>query len=326
MTKDGASGASVGTEASASLRAHTIATLRSKLRIPAIAAPMFLVSGPNIVVAACRAGIVGSFPANNARTLDELDDWLGRIASATVNDRAPWAVNIMSHRSYLRTAEEMALVLKHRPPIVITALGNPKPLVAAIQGYGGLVVADVNSLSYARKAAAAGVDGLVLVAAGAGGHTGPLSAFAFVPAVREFFDGIVVLGGAIGSGRAIRAVQVLGADLAYLGTRLIAATESMAQPGYKQMLIDASADDVVLSASLTGIPANWLKGSLAAAGYDPADLGPKADIALGRPESDAKRWRDVWSAGQGAGAVTREEPVAAIVDALAREYDASRQT
>lgn len=301
-----------------------IATIKGRLRLPAIAAPMFLVSGPALVLAACRAGIVGSFPANNARTIAVLDQWLGEIAKATAELGAPWAINIMAHRSYQRTDEEMELVLKHKPPIVITALGSPKALVKAVQSYGGLVFADVNSLTYARKAADAGVDGLVLIAAGAGGHTGQLSAFAFVPAVRAFFDGAIVLGGAIGSGRAIRAAEVLGADFAYLGTRLIASEESIAHPDYKAMLIDSTADEIILSASLTGVPANWLKGSLIAAGYDPARMGPKAEIELGRPESaGAKRWRDVWSAGQGVGAVNGIEKVSAIVDQLALEYEAA---
>lgn len=215
----------------------------------------------------------------------------------------------------------MALVLKHKPPIVITALGSPKELVQAVQAYGGMVFADVNSLTYARKAADAGVDGLVLISAGAGGHTGALSAFAFVPAVREFFDGVIVLGGAIGSGQAVRAAEILGADFAYLGTRLIASEESLAHPDYKSMLIDASADEIILSASLTGVPANWLKGSLVAAGFDPGKMGAKAEIDLGRPENnDAKRWKDVWSAGQGVGAVRGVEHVADIIDQLVGEY------
>jgi len=298
----------------------SLEAIKSRLRIPAIAAPMFLVSGPDLVLAACRAGIIGSFPANNARTIEELDAWMTRISAELTADDAPWAINIMVHRTYERTAEEMELVMKHRPPIVITALGSPKQIVAAIQSYGGMVFADVNSLTYARKAASVGVDGLVLVSAGAGGHTGPLSAFAFVPAVREFFDGIIVLGGAIGTGRAIRAAEILGADFAYLGTRLIASQESIAHADYKQMLIEASADEIVLSASLTGVPANWLKGSLVAAGYDPTQMGPAAVIELGRPETtQAKRWRDVWSAGQGVGAVRGIETVGDIVDGLVEE-------
>ncbi len=298
-----------------------IGSIKARLRLPAIAAPMFLVSGPELVLAACKSGIIGSFPANNARTIEILDEWLGEIAAATAETKAPWAINIMVHRSYERTGEEMALVLKHKPPIVITALGSPKELVQAVQAYGGMVFADVNSLTYARKAADAGVDGLVLISAGAGGHTGALSAFAFVPAVREFFDGVIVLGGAIGSGQAVRAAEILGADFAYLGTRLIASEESLAHPDYKSMLIDASADEIILSASLTGVPANWLKGSLVAAGFDPGKMGAKAEIDLGRPENnDAKRWKDVWSAGQGVGAVRGVEHVADIIDQLVGEY------
>ncbi|MEO8114519.1 MAG: nitronate monooxygenase, partial [Phenylobacterium sp.] len=211
----------------------SLEAIKQRLRLPAIAAPMFLVSGPDLVLAACRAGIIGSFPANNARTIEELDQWMTRIVADLAEADAPWAINIMVHRTYERTAEEMELVLKHRPPIVITALGSPKPLVAAIQGYGGLVFADVNSLTYARKAADAGVDGLVLVAAGAGGHTGQIAGFAFAPAVREVFGGTIVLGGGIGTRRPLRAARLLGADLAYLGTRLIACAESLAVPAYK---------------------------------------------------------------------------------------------
>ena len=296
------------------------AHIAERLRLPAIAAPMFLVSGVDMVLAACKAGIIGSFPANNARSLDELDAWLGTIAATLPADAPPWAMNIMVHRSYARWEEELELVLKHRPPIVITALGSPSAVVDAIHGYGGLVYADVNSLTFAHKAAATGVDGLILVAAGAGGHTGPISGFAFAPAVREWFEGTIVLGGGIGSGQAIRAAQMLGADLAYLGTRLIACEESLAVPGYKQMLVEASAEDIVTSAALTGMPANWLKASLLAAGYDAEGLKTKTEINLGRPEDAAKRWRDVWSAGHGAGQVKAIEPLSAIVDRLATEY------
>jgi len=300
-----------------SLPAH----IAERLRLPAIAAPMFLVSGVEMVLAACKAGIVGSFPANNARSLDELDAWMATISATLPADAPPWAMNIMVHRSYARWEEELELVLKHRPPIVITALGSPAAVVEAIHGYGGLVYADVNSLTFAQKAAKTGVDGLILVASGAGGHTGPISGFAFAPAVREWFDGTIVLGGGIGSGRAVRAARVLGADLAYLGTRLIACAESMAVPGYKQMLVDASAEDIVTSAALTGMPANWLKASLLAAGYDSEGLKAKAEINLGRPEDAAKRWRDVWSAGHGAGQVKAIEPMAAIIDELAADYE-----
>ncbi len=305
-----------------SLPAH----FAERLRLPAIAAPMFLVSGVDMVLAACKAGIIGSFPGNNARSLDELDRWLATINATLPSDAPPWAMNIMVHRSYARWEEELELVLKHRPPIVITALGSPATVVDAIHGYGGLVFADVNSLTFAHKAAATGVDGLILVASGAGGHTGPISGFAFAPAVREWFQGTLVLGGGIGSGRAVRAAQVLGADLAYLGTRLIACEESLAVPGYKQMLVDATAEDIVTSAALTGMPANWLKASLLAAGYDAEGLKAKAEINLGRPEDAAKRWRDVWSAGHGAGEVKAIEPLGAIVDEMVADYERAGRT
>lgn len=297
--------------------------VKPRLRVPAIAAPMFLVSGPDLVLAACRAGIVGSFPANNARTIEVLDEWMARIAGELASSDIPWAVNVVVHRTYQRTAEEMELVLKYKPPIVIAALGSPAAIVDAVHSYGGCVLADVASLPYARKAAAAGVAGLVLVAAGAGGHTGALSAFAFVPAVREFFDGIIVLGGAIGSGQAIRAAELLGADFAYLGTRLIASDESAAAADYKRMVVDSSVDDIVQSAAISGMNGNWLRGSLLATGYDPDQLGPTANIELGRPETTAaKRWRDVWSAGQGVGAVTAMQTVSNIVRQLELEYQA----
>lgn len=305
-----------------SLPAH----IAERLRLPAIAAPMFLVSGVDMVLAACKAGIIGSFPGNNARSLDELDQWLATINATLPAHAPPWAMNIMVHRSYARWEEELELVLKHRPPIVITALGSPATVVDAIHGYGGLVFADVNSLTFAHKAAATGVDGLILVASGAGGHTGPISGFAFAPAVREWFEGTLVLGGGIGSGRAVRAAQVLGADLAYLGTRLIACEESLAVPGYKQMLVEATAEDIVTSAALTGMPANWLKASLLAAGYDTEGLKAKAEINLGRPEDAAKRWRDVWSAGHGAGEVKAIEPLGAIVSEMVADYERAGRT
>lgn len=303
----------------------TVADIKSKLRIPAIAAPMFLVSGPDLVLAAKRSGIIGSFPANNARTIDVLDEWFDRIGKTQTPESPPWAVNIMVHRTYSRMQEEMDLVIKHRVPIVITALGSPAAVVDQVHSYGGIVLADVNSVTFAQKAAATGVDGLVLVAAGAGGHTGQISGFAFAPAVREFFKGIVVLGGAIGTGQAVRAAELLGADFAYLGTRFISSAESMAPEAYKNMLIDSNAEDIILSAALTGVPANWLRGSLIAAGLDPKNMPEKKAMDLGRPEdSTVKRWKDVWSAGQGVGSIHSIETVAEIVDKLVAEYKAVR--
>jgi nitronate monooxygenase len=297
--------------------------LRRGLKLPAIAAPMFLVSGPEMVLAAHRAGIVGSFPANNARSLEDLERWLAQISSSVDPAGPPWAINIMVHRSYARWQEELALVQRYRVPLVISALGSPAAIVEPVHSYGGWVFADVNSLSFARKAAATGVDGLILVSAGAGGHTGQLAGFAFAPAVREFFNGVIVLAGGIGSGQAIRAAELLGADLAYLGTRLIACQESLAEPAYKSMLVEAHADDIVLSAALTGVPANWLRQSLIAAGYDPANMPERAPMQLGRPEDEGrKRWKEVWSAGHGVDAIHAMEPLGNIISQLRKEYQA----
>jgi nitronate monooxygenase len=299
-------------------------------RLPVIAAPMFLVSGPDLVLASCRAGVVGSFPAPNARTLEDLDAWMARLvtelAAAKVAESqrriGPWAANIVVHRSYARRTAELELILKHRPPIVITALGSPRDVIEGVHAYGGLVLADVNSVSFARKAADTGVDGLVLVAAGAGGHTGQISGFAFVEAVRAFWDKLVVLGGGISTGRGVRAAQTLGADLAYLGTRFIATTESLASDDYRQMLVDSSVDDIVTSAALTGVPANWLRASLLRNGFDAEALAKKAAVNFTDPHG-AKAWKDTWSAGQGVGMVRKVLPTAALVDQLVAEYAAA---
>lgn len=297
-------------------------SISRRLRLPVIAAPMFLVSGPDMIIASCRAGIIGAFPANNARNVEELKTCLDLISTGVRAEDAPWAMCVLAHRSYTRKAEELELLQQYQPPIVITALGSPAGIVQVVHDYGGLVFADVNSLTLARKAAAAGVDGMVLVSAGAGGHTGQIAGFAFVPAVREFFDGIIILAGAISDGMAVRAARVLGADLAYVGTRLIASCESRAVTGYKQMLLDANAEDIVCSDALTGVPANWLKPSLIAAGLDPAQPAHKASIDFGSPEqAEAKRWRDVWSAGHGVGAVKKIEPIGSIIETMIAEYE-----
>lgn len=299
--------------------------LNRNLALPAIAAPMFLVSGPDMVIAACKAGIIGSFPTPNARTNAILEDWLDQIAGglAADPDAAPWAVNLVVHPSNDRLPADLASVIRHRAPLVITALGSPARVVEAVHGYGGLVFADVNSVGFARKAAAAGVDGLVLVAAGAGGHTGQTTGFAFVEEVRQFWDGPIVLGGAISTGQAIRAAEVLGADLAYLGTALIAAEESLAADAYKDMVVAAGAEDIVPSKGITGVTANWLKASLVAAGYDPARMPEDKQPNFENAQDDAKAWKNVWSAGQGVGAVRGREPLARIVARLKLEYDAA---
>ncbi|GAB3273231.1 NAD(P)H-dependent flavin oxidoreductase [Parahaliea aestuarii] len=296
----------------------------SRLRIPAFQAPMFLQSGPDMVIAACKAGMVGSFPSLNTRTTEQLEEWLQRItAELDPATDAPWAINLMMHRSNARRDEDLALAVKYRAPIVISALGSPRDAVEAVHSYGGSIYADVINVSFARKAIAAGVDGLVLVAAGAGGHTGQLSGFAFVEEVRRFWDGPIVLGGGISSGRAIRAAEVLGATYAYLGTRFIATNESMAVDEYKQMLVAASGEDIICSDALTGVKANWLRGSLVQAGYDPENMPASGDIDITRSAGDSKRWRDVWAAGQGAGAIDEILPVAELVERLVSEYRAT---
>lgn len=302
--------------------------LFSNLRLPAMAAPMFLVSGPDLVVASCKAGIVGTFPTPNARTAEILEAWLEDITIRLAGDEsaAPWAANLVVHRSNTRLADDLALVKKYKAPLIITALGSPKEIVEEVHAYGGLVFADVNSVAFARKAAAAGVDGLVLVAAGAGGHTGQMTGFSFVPAVREFFDGPIVLGGGLMDGRGIRAAEVLGADFAYLGTRFIAAEESLASADYKHMLTEVTADDLVPTRAVTGVLANWLRPTLERAGYDVAMLEEKPNIDFTDPQGEARRWANVWSAGQGVGAVKEVEPVAAIVKWLEEDYRAAMKT
>jgi nitronate monooxygenase len=287
-------------------RAERLKTLTRDMRIPLVAAPMFLVSGPELVLAACRAGIAGSFPAPNARTIETLDDWLRQIATghaqaamASPGRVGPWALNLVTHSSYDRLPAELELVDRHRPPLVITALGSPAAAVKHVHAYGGAVFADVSSLAFARKAAAAGVDGLVLVAAGAGGHTGKVSPFAFVEAVREFYDGIVVLGGSIGHGGAVRAAELLGADLAYAGTPFIVAEESLAAADYRDMVVRASFEDLVLTRTFTGADAWYLRESIVAAGLDPDALVGKERMDWSNSQGQLKAWKNIWSAGQG---------------------------
>lgn len=295
-------------------------TLYSNLVLPVIAAPMFLVSGPRLVKACCRAGIIGSFPFPNARTIAVLDGWLDEIKQEAKKTDTPFAVNLTTHRSYDRLADEVALIENHKPDIVITALGGPGPVLDVVHAFGGTVIADVNSVKYARKAAEKGADGLALVSAGAGGHTGHMSGFAFVSEVREFFDGLVVLAGGIGTGSAIRAAEVAGADLCYMGTRFIAAEESIASDDYKAMLVKAQFEDLILSDMLTGAKAYYLRQSLEKMGYDPDNLTAGSGMDLSSSQAQIKAWRDVWSAGHGVGSVNRISSVAEIVEELKQQY------
>ncbi|MBK8527497.1 MAG: nitronate monooxygenase [Rubrivivax sp.] len=302
------------------------------LRLPVVAAPMFLVSGPEMVLAACKAGIVGAFPNANARPIATLGAWMQTITEGLAAARAadpdaaigPWAVNLMTHKSNTRMPEDLELIAKYQPPIVITALGSPKPAIDVVHGYGGIVLADVVSLKLAHKAVDAGANGLACVSAGAGGHTGTLSPFAFVSAIRQFFDGLVVIGGGIADGFGVAGAIAAGADLVYMGTRFIATRESMAPDAYKQMLVDCSVEDLVISAGLTGTPASWLKPSLCNAGLDPENLPPTPERNYDANRSlKARRWVDTWTAGHGLGAIRSVVPLAEVVDGLEREHCAA---
>lgn len=311
----------------------SIADRLKSLRLPAIAAPMFLVSSPELVIATCRAGIVGSFPAPNLRTSAELGGWIAQIKTGLQADSpgdwpvAPWALNLVTHSTSPRLQGDLEQVAEHQPPIVITALGSPRPVIPTVHGYGGLVFADVISENLARKAVDAGADGLVLVCSGAGGHTGDLSPLVFVERVRRFFDGHIVLAGAINTGDAILAAQVLGADLAYLGTAFIPAEESLAPDDYRQMLIDCGPTDLMVTRAFTGARASMLVPSMIRKGLDPAEIETRVAKFnfTGRKDESVKPWSGIWGAGQGVGRIERVEPAAAIVDRLATEYAAARR-
>lgn len=303
------------------------------LRLPVVAAPMFLISGPDLVLAACRAGIVGAFPTPNARPISQLFQWMQQITEGLAKARevlgndllGPWCANLVTHSSNTRLAEDLELIAKFKPPIVVTALGSPKPAIEVVHAYGGVVYADVINLTLARKAVQAGADGLACVSAGAGGHTGFLSPFAFVRAVREFYDGTVILGGGISDGWGVAGAIASGADLVYMGTSYIATQESMAAQAYKQMLVDCTADDLLISAGLTGTPASWLKPSLRANGLDPDNMPAAPDRRYDSNQSIAgKKWMDVWAAGQGVGQIKSVRPLAKVVEQLANEYEAAR--
>ena len=306
----------------------TTSTLFS-LRLPVFAAPMFLISGPELVLAACRAGIVGAFPTPNARPIEMLDAWMKQITEGLAQARdaqpastlGPWCANLVTHSSNTRLVEDLALVARYKPPLVVTALGSPRPAIEVVHAYGGQVFADVISIGLAKKAVAAGADGLACVSAGAGGHTGFLSPFAFVGAVREFFDGPIVVGGGISDGWGIAGAMACGADYVYMGTRFIPVSESLAAPAYKQMLVDSTVDDLIVSAGVTGTSASWLKASLRANGMDPDNMPEAPQRQYDSSQSfKGKKWVDVWAAGQGVGAIKAVEPVAVVVERLAQEY------
>lgn len=307
--------------------------LKSRMSLPVIAAPMFIVSQPELVIAQCTSGFLGSFPALNARPPELLDEWLTTIEAALTKHQAahpeakvaPFAVNQIIHQSNDRLDRDLDACVRHRVPVIITSLRAPNDVVSAVHAYGGVIFHDVISIRHAEKALEAGVDGLVLVCAGAGGHAGTLSPFALVREVRRFFDGPIALSGAITDGAGILAALAMGADFAYLGTRFIATREAVAPDGYKQMIVDSAAADIIYTPLFTGVPGNYLKKSVAAAGLDPDHL-PTADknsmnFGSSRP---AKAWRDIWGAGQGVGNIDAVLPAAEVIARMKQEYAAAR--
>lgn len=313
------------------------ALFKGRLSIPVIGSPLFIVSGPDLVIAQCKAGIVGSFPALNARPAALLDEWLHRIKEElAAHDKAhpdrlsaPFAVNQIVHKSNNRLDQDLAVCEKHKVPMVITSLGAREELNQAVHGWGGITFHDVINQKFAHKAVEKGADGLVLVAAGAGGHAGAISPFAFVAETRQWFDGPIALSGAMGNGRAIRAARVLGADFAYIGSAFIATTEANAPDNYKGMIASSSADDIVYSNLFTGVHGNYLKPSIVAAGMDPDNL-PVSDPSKMNFGTDAsgernkpKAWKEIWGSGQGIGSIDKVQPVADLVARFKAEYEAA---
>ncbi|MEZ7831638.1 MAG: nitronate monooxygenase family protein [Gammaproteobacteria bacterium] len=311
-------------------------SLRGKLSLPVVGAPLFIISNPDLVIAQCKAGVIGSFPALNARPIEVLDEWLTRIAEELDahnqanpdNPAAPYAVNQIVHNSNDRLMHDVEMCVKHKVPVVITSLGARPEVFEAIHSYGGICLHDVINNRFAHKAIEKGADGLICVAAGAGGHAGTLSPMAFIQEVREWFDGPVLLSGAIATGDGVLAAQAMGADLAYLGSAFIATVEANADPAYKQALVDYAASDIVYTNLFTGVHGNYLRPSIEAAGMDPDNL-PESDPSKmnfgSGGSSKSKAWKDIWGCGQGINAIKAVAPVADFVAQLRTEYDAAKQ-
>lgn len=312
----------------------SIEKFKESTTIPVIMAPMFLINDPNMVLRACEAGIIGTFPALNARTNEILEGWFeqittewDRIKTANPDKKiAPWGINFISHRSNKRFTEDLQLIKKYQPPLIITSLGDPSPVVEIAHQYGGVVFSDVINVKFAKKAIEKGVDGLVLVCSGAGGHGGTYSPFAFIHEVKTFWDGPVVLAGAMSKGEDILAAEILGADFAYLGSRFIPAKESLASEAYKKMVIESRVEDIIYTDAFSGVNANYLIPSIKQVGLDPEKLQRKEKIdfsELGNP--NIRAWKDVWSAGQGVGAITQVQSLAEIVAELKQQYEAAKE-
>ncbi|MEO1398316.1 MAG: nitronate monooxygenase family protein [Pseudomonadota bacterium] len=308
------------------------AILKDGLRLPAIASPLFIISHPPLVLEQCKAGVIGSFPALNARPAEQLDEWLAQIteelaahnAANPDEPAAPFAVNQIVHKSNDRLEHDLEMCVKYKVPIVITSLGARPELNEAVHSYGGIVLHDIINNRFAHKAIEKGADGLVAVAAGAGGHAGTLSPFALIQEIREWFEGPVLLSGSIATGDAVLAAQAMGADMGYIGSAFIATEEARAVDTYKQMIADSSADDIVYSNLFTGVHGNYLRGSIEAAGMDPNDLPESDPSSMSFGSNTTKAWKDIWGSGQGIGAVKEVLPTRKLVDRLVDEYEAAK--
>lgn len=303
--------------------------ISTQIELPVIVAPMFLVSGPEMVIETCMSGIIGSFPLANARTLEDLEVWMSRISQELDSERkidperriAPWAINLVVHRTNKRYEMDLEMIRKYQPPIVITSLGDPSRVVSLVHEYGGLVFSDVINLVHARKAIQGGTDGLILVCTGAGGHAGTLNPFAFIAAVKEFWDGMTILAGGISNGCDIVAAQMLGADFVYMGTRFIACSESLAKEEYKEMVIESTLEDIIYTDALSGVNANYLIPSIRKAGLNPDQLQKNESFNWSTStEKGIKPWKDIWSAGHGVGMIKQIESIAEVVESLKTEY------
>jgi nitronate monooxygenase len=303
------------------------AQFQNRLSIPVIGSPLFIISGPDLVMAQCRAGVIGSFPSLNARPLAQFEEWLQRLSTELTEKDAPYAVNLIVHKSNDRLMDDLALCVKYKVPMIITSLGAREDVNAAIHSYGGIVLHDVINDKFARKAIEKGADGLIAVAAGAGGHAGTTSPFALIQEIREWFDGPLALSGSIATGDAVLAAQAMGADFAYIGSAFIATAEARAVDGYKQMIVDSAAGDIVYSNVFTGVHGNYLRPSIVKAGLDPDNLPTSDPSAMNfgsGGNTEAKAWKDIWGCGQGIGAVKQVLPAGELVARLRREYEAAK--
>ncbi len=309
--------------------------LLDSLRIPVIGAPLFIVSNPKLVIEQCKAGIIGSFPALNARTEEDLEKWMIEINEELENYKkkepnkkiAPYAVNQIVHQSNTRLQHDVEMCIKYKAPIVITSLRPPGEVVEAVHSYGGLVFHDVINMKHAKRAISEGVDGIIAVCAGAGGHAGTLSPFALVKEVKEIFDGFIILSGSMSNGKDVLAAECIGADLAYMGTRFIATNEANAIEEYKKMIIDSNADDIIYTSLFTGIHGSYLKGSITRSGLDPEKLenGDKNTMNFSKNESRTKAWKDIWGAGQGVGTMKDIKSVASLVNEIEEDYSITKK-